>query len=584
MVSQPIPMKHEDVMMSRYSHSAGAALLMLGAALLLLMTGCNKAERCTWDSDCADDEQCFVGGGAVFGGGKCIPTRAQVAADASDGGMPEVGQPCAPDRIGEQCTAGSGDCRAIGVFVCRSDTLVCNATPDPPGAEVCDGRDNDCDGRTDESLQKACQRQQGVCQGSTVECTNGGFPSCGTIQYGSNFVSAETDAHCDDQDNDCDGTVDEGCECQPGDIRNCGSSTGACTLGMQRCTNGTFGTCQGAQMPAKETCDGEDNDCDGTIDEGCDCVYNSPEGNQGVCQEGTIDGQGNCQPPSTYTGSEQNDCDGEDNDCDGAVDEGCECDYQSKADGVCGDSTRDANGNCQAPANYESPETSCDGLDNNCDGSVDESLEADCSNQMGVCAGSTIDCSTKRMGGDCAAPQYGSAYEPDEETCDGRDNDCDGMIDEGCDDDGDDFCDADMSVAGTPAVCPKSAAGQADDCDDTDAQVNPSANEVCDNDVDDNCSGMTDCADPTCDTQACGTGAGAVCRNDDCVEETCDDGVDNDSDSQTDCADPDCTDEICAQPGSKCVSFSNACQESNCNDGLDNDDDGDIDFDDPDCP
>ncbi len=48
------------------------------------------------------------------------------------------------------------------------------------------------------------------------------------------------------------------------------------------------------------------------------------------------------------------------------------------------------------------------------------------------------------------------------ETCDGIDNDNNSIIDDGCDDDNDDYCDANMTVYGTPAVCPFGEG----DCDD----------------------------------------------------------------------------------------------------------------------
>lgn len=67
----------------------------------------------------------------------------------------------------------------------------------------------------------------------------------------------------------------------------------------------------------------------------------------------------------------------------------------------------------------------------------------------GVCAAGR-----RSSDGDCLAPE---AYEePDERTCDGFDNDCDGAVDESCDADGDGFCDAELEVAteSAPDSCP----------------------------------------------------------------------------------------------------------------------------------
>ena len=62
----------------------------------------------------------------------------------------------------------------------------------------------------------------------------------------------------------------------------------------------------------------------------------------------------------------------------------------------------------------------CDGMDNDCDGQVDEDLTRACSS---ACGSGTETCSAGGWAG-CDAPQ------PTTETCDGDDNDCDGQVDE----------------------------------------------------------------------------------------------------------------------------------------------------------
>ena len=133
---------------------------------------------------------------------------------------------------------------------------------------------------------------------------------------------------CNGRDDDCDGDVDEDCECNvEGQTEDCYPASdpstkgvGICRGGQRTCRDGEWGPCKDARTPREEKCgDGDDNDCDGKTNEGCTCDYDG-RGN-GVCKGQTEDEKGNCQRPSQFNPGEPTCDDGLDNDCDGDVDE-----------------------------------------------------------------------------------------------------------------------------------------------------------------------------------------------------------------------------------------------------------------------
>lgn len=150
---------------------------------------------------------------------------------------------------------------------------------------------------------------QGACRAGTIVCSDGGPSVC----VGWVGPSAEI---CDGLDNDCDGVVDEI------DV----PCSNACGAGKQRCSEGVLGVCV-SRDPSPEVCNGIDDDCDGKVDEveelPVEFCYSGPPGTVllGDCHPGTlrcVDGAKVCIGDKTPTPEQ---CDGVDNNCNGMVDE-----------------------------------------------------------------------------------------------------------------------------------------------------------------------------------------------------------------------------------------------------------------------
>jgi hypothetical protein len=271
---------------------------------------------------------------------------------------------------------------------------------------------------------------------------------------------------CNGFDDDCDGRIDEEVPSEP-----CGMDVGACHAGMTACRDG-LPVCEGAVDPVPETCNGQDDDCDGTVDD-------DPTDAGGACGDGACgiaacrDGALACEPMAPQPET----CNGRDDDCDGQIDEdvpgvGDAC---GSATGLCRPGVQACvDGMLVCMGGVPPRDETCDGQDEDCDGSVDETPAGvgepcgeppSCHDGVQACRQGHLVCE--------------GATQAAAEVCNGRDDDCDGQVDESdpmlgqaCGDaigacmPGEIRCIAGQpvcfgGVTATPEICN----GQDDDCD-----------------------------------------------------------------------------------------------------------------------
>ncbi len=415
-----------------------------------------------------------------------------------------------------------------------------------PGAiEFADGKDNDCDGKVDEELGTTDDDEDGFSE-EQGDCND----DDATIHPGADEVPYDgVDQDCDgadltDMDGDGYAGGTEGADCNDDDAT---IHPGADEVPY----DGVDQDCDGVDLTDMDG-DGhtggvEGDDCDDTdpdtylgadevpydgVDQDCDGSDLADVDGDGFLSDGVPDGTDcNDDDPAINPAADEV-CDGVDNDCDGETD-GDAIDRQlyytdADQDGfgdpgapveACAPTTLwvVGAGDCDdtdATVNPDGTET-CDGVDNDCDGDVDEGLlntyYADFDKDGYGDPDAPIEACTQPSGyvtdaTDCWDASD-SVHPGATEFCNGIDDDCDegtpgGGVDEGvlltsyADADGDGF--GDPATETQECLIPDGYVLAGTDCDDTDPAINPDGTEICDDaQTDENCNGLANDEDPT---------------------------------------------------------------------------------------
>ena len=453
----------------------------LQLAISSILADAIKTETCNnLDDDCDSlvDED-FPGKAAACSNnrqGKCKVTGANVCRTDGTGLACNSGQTaCNGLAAGNACNVvNAAGATVTGTCTASASGLLCNPTaagsPGDPNNEVpfgCNNIDDDCDGLVDEGVTGCnCVPLGEICNGLDDDCNgvpdNGVAPlPCGTgtcqgtrpcvggagcnpsvsctgpsCCYGACSAPTPTTEVCDGLDNNCDGNADgftQACsnmtngfpafdpKNNPGGMHTpmsgceaLGPAKCICHPGVRTCPlngNGTFGACIQEQQPVVEICNGLDDDCDGLIDEtpsitctndtqcagspltpSCDNPSGLP--NMGTCQPADcssgcgvgqlvcVNGMQVCNGTPSPTDTT---CNNIDDDCDGNVDEEWRCQDPDGPDNILGNADDCP---CVSPTVCKGKEScknggvvcegdpvgqeSCNCLDDNCNGQVDE--------------------------------------------------------------------------------------------------------------------------------------------------------------------------------------------------------------------
>ena len=536
---------------------------MIRSSLLLLLPlifGCTGKDSGDTESGAGDDADQDGYPSAGAGGDDCDDSDPTVNPGAGETYYDGIDNDCDASTVDD-------DQDADGSPV----ALDCNDTDpeiNPDAEDVCDGVDNNCSGTVDE--------------GSAID----GWSDLDGDGYGDPLSPVSTcdadditvvlnDGDCDDANADihpgaaetCSDVVDLNCDGSVGAVDNDSDGFFAC----EECDDGDATAYPGAP----EVCDGHDNDCDGGLDNNAvDATtwYEDSDADTYGADAVTV---ATCAQPSGYVAI-PGDCDDADPSINPGVVEDCASSLDLNCDGSVGFEDADADGYAACEECDDSDATAfpggvevCDGVDNDCNGTPDDSpsdpttyyadADADgfgdgessqdaCAVPVGYVNNST-DCDDANLG-----------VNPDaSDVCDTVDNDCDATVDGDAtyfstfyaDSDTDTYGDSDLSMV--QCFVADGYVSDGTDCDDGDAAVSPAAAEVCDL-VDNDCEGTVDLGAIDgeswySDVDADGYGAGAAIVV--CDQPASSVAVDGDCDDAQPAVNPDAV-EVCDSVDNDC--------------------------------
>jgi len=295
-----------------------------------------QTETCNGlDDDCdgAVDEGCLCNPGCEpswIGDGNCDSACNNEACnwDGGDCGVTTCGDGlCNPNENSQNCPADClPDADGDGYTVAEGDCNDSNPDINPGAEEFCNGLDDDCDGAVDGGVIDPWAGQS--CDGPDSDlCKEGTYICSAGQQVCSDNTGSAVDL-CNGMDDDCDAASSDGSEDPQNGIACDGPDSDLCKEGTRSCVAGAL-ICSDNTGSIVDICDGVDNDCDPASSDGSEdplvgVACDGPDSD--LCKEGTSLCSAGAIMCSDNTGGTVEICsDGLDNDCDGQVDEDCLC-------------------------------------------------------------------------------------------------------------------------------------------------------------------------------------------------------------------------------------------------------------------